>query len=63
MWFLGALGVFYVLNLIYLFFIINKKDLRWKRILGIQIFVNVMIGSPLLILFVIKLLESKLLAN
>lgn len=63
MWFLGACVFVYVLNLIYLFYIITKKDLRWKRILGVQILVNVMVGSPLLVLFILKLFENHLLGN
>lgn len=63
MWFLGNCVIVYVLNLIYLFYIITKKDLRWKRILGVQILVNVMVGSPLLVLFILKLFENHLLGN
>lgn len=63
MWFLGSCVIVYVLNLIYLFYIITKKELRWKRILGVQILVNVMVGSPLLILFILKLFENHLLGN
>lgn len=63
MWFLGSCVFVYVLNLIYLFYIITKKDLRWKRILGVQILVNVMVGSPLLVLFILKLFENHLLGN
>lgn len=63
MWFLGSCVIVYVLNLTYLFYIITKKELRWKRILGVQILVNVMVGSPLLILFILKLFENHLLGN
>ena len=63
MWFLGSCVFVYVLNLAYLFYIITKKDLRWKRILGVQILVNVMLGSPLLVLFILKLFENHLLGN
>ena len=63
MWFLGSCVFVYVLNLIYLFYIITKKELRWKRILGVQILINVMVGSPLLVLFILKLFENHLLGN